>query len=125
MVFLFLFFLKSFSTFFFRLSIILVLLFIIKNPRFVVGFVLSRKEKRKMQSIYILDSKGKILISRSYRGSVSNNVVSRFVAHLLEDEEVNLKPVNNERRFFFSIGAIFVFFFRFCMFIGFEISIII
>jgi hypothetical protein len=66
-----------------------------------------------MQAIYILDSKGeckdyavfsliglslcallgKILISRSYRGAVSNNVVSRFVAHLLEEEEVNTKPV--------------------------------
>jgi len=49
-----------------------------------------------MQAIYILDSKGKILISRSYRGAVSNNVVSRFVAHLLEEEEINTKPVMEE-----------------------------
>jgi DNA-binding transcriptional regulator/RsmH inhibitor MraZ len=48
-----------------------------------------------MQAIFILDSKGKILISRNYRGVVSNNIVSRFVQRLLEDEDVNLRPVSS------------------------------
>mmetsp|Transcript_8579 Transcript_8579/g.14813 ORF Transcript_8579/g.14813 Transcript_8579/m.14813 type:complete len:425 (+) Transcript_8579:9-1283(+) len=49
-----------------------------------------------MQALFILDSKGKILISRNYRGVVPNNVVSRFVQRLLEDEDINLRPVMEE-----------------------------
>jgi len=40
-----------------------------------------------------LDAKGKVILSRQYRGYVTNAIVSRFVAQLLEEEEVNLKPV--------------------------------
>ena len=34
-----------------------------------------------------------MLISRQYRGFVAHSVVSRFVSQLLEEDEVDLKPV--------------------------------
>lgn len=46
-----------------------------------------------MNALFILDAKGKVILSRQYRGYVTNAIVSRFVAQLLEEEEVNLKPV--------------------------------
>jgi len=47
-------------------------------------------------AVYILDLKGKILISRNYRSDVSLSVVTRFVNKLMEEEEVNLKPLVEE-----------------------------
>lgn len=47
-------------------------------------------------AVFILDQKGKILISRNYRGDVPMNVASRFIAKLLEEEEVNMRPVTEE-----------------------------
>jgi AP-1 complex subunit mu len=35
-------------------------------------------------AVFILDQKGKILISRNYRGDVPMNVASRFVSKLLD-----------------------------------------
>jgi AP-1 complex subunit mu len=46
-----------------------------------------------ISSIFILDQKGKIIIHRDYRGDVKLTCVDRFVAHILEEDEVNVKPV--------------------------------
>jgi len=44
-------------------------------------------------SIYILDLKGKVIISRGYRSDLPANVPQRFIARILEEDEVNVKPV--------------------------------
>lgn len=51
----------------------------------------SLTPRRAVNALFLLDAKGKVLLSRNYRGYVTNAVVSRFVAQLLEEEEVNLK----------------------------------
>jgi len=40
-----------------------------------------------MSAIFILDSKGKVLISRNYRGDIEMNVIERFMQLLLEQED--------------------------------------
>ena len=47
-------------------------------------------------AIYILDSKGKILISRNYRGDVPMSCAERFISRITEQEELNVKPVFEE-----------------------------
>lgn len=48
-------------------------------------------------AIYILDQKGKLLISRNFRGDVPLSIAERFIQRLLEEEEeVNVKPVIEE-----------------------------
>jgi len=48
-------------------------------------------------ALYILDQKGKILISRNYRGDVPSNSAERFIARILEEEEeTNVKPIIEE-----------------------------
>jgi AP-1 complex subunit mu len=37
--------------------------------------------------VYILDSKGKSLISRNYRGDVENSEIEKFMTLLMEKEE--------------------------------------
>jgi AP-1 complex subunit mu len=49
-----------------------------------------------ISALYILDLKGKIIISRDYRGDISINYVERFVTKILEEEESSLKPVFEE-----------------------------
>jgi len=44
-------------------------------------------------AIYILDLKGKVIISRNYRGDLPPNVAQRFYSLLLEGEEENTRPV--------------------------------
>eukprot|EP00898_Chlorokybus_atmophyticus_P003282 jgi/Chlat1/3955/Chrsp26S08868 len=45
-------------------------------------------------AVYVLDLKGRILISRDYRGDVSNHTVERFMAKVTEAEnESDLRPV--------------------------------
>ncbi|CAF0981154.1 unnamed protein product [Brachionus calyciflorus] len=47
-----------------------------------------------LSAIFILDSKGKVLISRNYRGDIEMNVIERFMQLLLEQEdESNLTPI--------------------------------
>ena len=58
-----------------------------------------------MNALFILDAKGKVILSRQYRGYVTNAVVSRFVAQLLEEEEVNLKVSRIEIEIEIEIGA--------------------
>lgn len=47
-------------------------------------------------AVFILDHKGKILISRNYRGDVPMSVASRFINKILEEEELNIKPILEE-----------------------------
>lgn len=47
-------------------------------------------------AIFILDAKGKILLSRNYRGDVPMSTAERFIARLLEEDELNVKPVIEE-----------------------------
>ncbi len=44
-------------------------------------------------AIFILDLKGKVVISRNYRGDVPMSTIDKFSRHLLEDEEAQMKPV--------------------------------
>jgi AP-1 complex subunit mu len=44
-------------------------------------------------ALYILDLKGRVIISRNYRADLSTNVAQRFITRLLEEEELNLKPI--------------------------------
>lgn len=46
-----------------------------------------------ISALYILDRKGKIIISRDYRGDVRPSCVDRFVNHILEEDEMNVKPI--------------------------------
>ncbi|KAH3743407.1 clathrin-adaptor medium chain apm 1 [Pelomyxa schiedti] len=47
-------------------------------------------------AVFILDAKGKQLISRNFRGDVPMSMASRFIMRLLEEDEVTMKPVINE-----------------------------
>ena len=48
-------------------------------------------------AIYFLDQKGKIIISRDYRGDVNSSITERFQRKVLELDERTLKPVFTER----------------------------
>lgn len=49
-------------------------------------------------AIYFLDQKGKIIISRDYRGDISTSVTTeRFQRKVLEFDERSLKPVFTDR----------------------------
>jgi hypothetical protein len=54
------------------------------------------KSNNMISALYILDLKGKIIISRDYRGDISINYVERFVTKILEEEESSLKPIFEE-----------------------------
>jgi len=44
-------------------------------------------------AVFILDVKGKVIISRNYRGDVPMNCVERFSGHVLEADEADERPV--------------------------------
>ena len=44
-------------------------------------------------AVFILDTKGKVIISRNYRGDVPMNCVERFSGHVLEADEADERPV--------------------------------
>ena len=48
-------------------------------------------------AIFFLDQKGKIIISRDYRGDMSSSITERFQRKVLELDERTLKPVFTER----------------------------
>ena len=54
-----------------------------------------RKVVAKMtaSAVFILDVKGKVIISRNYRGDVPMNCVERFSGHVLEADEADERPV--------------------------------
>eukprot|EP00003_Mantamonas_plastica_P007373 TRINITY_DN1618_c0_g3_i3.p1 TRINITY_DN1618_c0_g3~~TRINITY_DN1618_c0_g3_i3.p1 ORF type:complete len:168 (+),score=15.26 TRINITY_DN1618_c0_g3_i3:30-506(+) len=47
-------------------------------------------------AVFILDLSGKLLICRDYRGDVKLNMAERFVQKILDEDEVDVKPVMNE-----------------------------
>ncbi|XP_043223865.1 AP-1 complex subunit mu-1-like [Amphibalanus amphitrite] len=47
-----------------------------------------------VSSIYLLDSKGKVLISRNYRGDIEPSVIDKFMPLLMDrEEEGNMSPI--------------------------------
>lgn len=46
-----------------------------------------------ISAFYILDHKGRILIARSYRGDVPNNIHEKFNLKLIEQDETSIKPI--------------------------------
>ena len=48
-------------------------------------------------AIYFLDQKGKIIISRDYRGDVNSTITERFQRKVLELDERLLKPVLTDK----------------------------
>lgn len=60
-------------------------------------------------AVFIMDLKGKVIISRNYRGDIPLNVAERFSLYVQEKDEVEMRPV-------FSIdGLTFVYIkVRFC-----------
>ena len=48
-------------------------------------------------AIYFIDQKGKIIISRDYRGDMSSTITERFQRKVLELDERTLKPVLTDR----------------------------
>ena len=49
--------------------------------------------KMTASAVFILDMKGKVIISRNYRGDVPMNCVERFSGHVLEAEANDERPV--------------------------------
>ena len=47
--------------------------------------------------IYFLDQKGKIIISRDYRGEVGSNITEKFQRKVLELDDRLVKPVSTEK----------------------------
>jgi len=50
-----------------------------------------------ISSIYILDQKGKILITRAYRADVPHNIHEKFNQKLLEYDEQTIKPIITDK----------------------------
>ena len=50
-------------------------------------------------AIYFLDTKGKILIFRNYRGDLPQNITQRFMNLLIEEDEVGVKPILQDDEF--------------------------
>jgi len=46
-----------------------------------------------LSAVYILDLKGKTLISRNYRGDIPNNAVEKFMPLVLESEDESVTPI--------------------------------
>lgn len=40
-----------------------------------------------LSAIYILDMKGKVLISRNYRGDIETNLIDKFIGLVMDKEE--------------------------------------
>jgi AP-1 complex subunit mu len=50
-----------------------------------------------LSAIYFLDQKGKIIISRDYRGETGANITDKFQRKVLEQDERLMKPVFTEK----------------------------
>ena len=50
-----------------------------------------------ISAIYFLDQKGKIIISRDYRGECGANITDKFQRKVLEQDERLMKPVFTEK----------------------------
>ena len=49
-----------------------------------------------LSALFIMDSKGKVIISRNYRGDVPMTVSDRFAAYINEKDEIEHRPVFTE-----------------------------
>lgn len=47
-------------------------------------------------AVFILDSKGKVIISRNYRGDIPMSIANKFAAHIQDEDESTLLPIYNE-----------------------------
>lgn len=47
-------------------------------------------------AVFILDSKGKVIISRNYRGDIPMSVANKFALHIQDEDESTLLPIYNE-----------------------------
>mmetsp|Transcript_11570 Transcript_11570/g.25721 ORF Transcript_11570/g.25721 Transcript_11570/m.25721 type:complete len:425 (-) Transcript_11570:219-1493(-) len=47
-------------------------------------------------AVFITDTKGKVIISRNYRGDIPMSVVEKFSLHIQEKDEMELRPVFTE-----------------------------
>lgn len=52
--------------------------------------------KMPISALYLLDAKGKVIISRDYRGDIPIKCLERFITHVLETDENDLKPIFEE-----------------------------
>jgi len=57
------------------------------------GLGCFRRPAMTASAVFILDVKGKVIISRNYRGDVPMNCVERFSGHVLEADEADERPV--------------------------------
>ena len=58
------------------------------------GFVKKNLSTMVLSAIYILDMKGKVLISRNYRGDIENSAIDKFIGLVSEkDEDGSLTPL--------------------------------
>jgi len=46
-----------------------------------------------LSSMFILDQKGKVIISRNYRGDVPINAADRFAQYIQERDEMEQRPI--------------------------------
>lgn len=44
-------------------------------------------------AVFIMDTKGKVIICRNYRGDIPLSASERFAQHIQEKEEMELRPV--------------------------------
>ena len=47
-------------------------------------------------AVFVTDLKGKVIVSKNYRGDVPLSVTDRFAQHIQEKEETELRPVFTE-----------------------------
>ena len=47
-------------------------------------------------AVFILDSKGKVIISRNYRGDIPMSIANKFAVHIQDEDESTLLPIYNE-----------------------------
>ena len=52
-----------------------------------------------LSAIYLLDMKGKVLVSRNYRGDIENNLIDKFIGLLTDKVLVQLTSVNLKSSF--------------------------
>ena len=49
--------------------------------------------KMAISSVFVMDLKGKVIISRNYRGDISMNASDRFARYIQEKNEMDQRPI--------------------------------
>jgi AP-1 complex subunit mu len=52
-------------------------------------------------AVFVMDMKGKIIISRNYRGDIPMSIADKFSKHITEDDESNLTPIITDHGYTF------------------------